>query len=136
MSRSVDLFIAAPDPLETVAETVAGLTGFSVSPGEPGTWSVRDGDVRAVLGENPHTRDGHPPLGRYAYVLTATVPDGIRPQDSAPAALLRQVAHKLQGKSDWIMLMVLDLQYRNVGAGEETPEPAGEVPAAGQEVPA
>ncbi|HEX6394791.1 MAG TPA: hypothetical protein VFZ97_15250 [Acidimicrobiales bacterium] len=136
MSRSVDLFIATPVPLETVAETVAGLTGFSVSPGQPGTWLVRDGDVCAVLSENRHSRDGHPPLDRYAYSLTATAPEGTRPQDSAPAALLRQVGHKLQEKSGWMMLMVLDLQYRTVGAGGETPDSGGEVPSAGQEVPA
>ena len=121
MSRSLDLFIASPDPLETVAQTVAGLTGFQVTPAEAGGWVVQDGEVRAVLGEHRHLGDGELPLGHYGYALSAEVQDTVRPQDSAPAALLRQVAQKLLEKSGWMTLMVLDLQFREHGATREVP---------------
>ena len=139
MSRSVDLFIASPQALGAVAETVGKLTGFRVSPGEGESWVVQDGDVHAVLGEHCYPDDGELPLSRYRYAISARVPDTVRPQDSAPAALLRQVAHKLQGQNlraqnpeaqnpeaqnpeaqnlradnpPWMVLMVLDLQYKD-----------------------
>lgn len=128
MSRSVDLFICSPDPLDAVAESLGALTGFKVTQGESGGWIVEDGEVRAVLVEHRRTDAGDLPLGRYPYSISAEVADGIRPQDSAPAALLRQVVQKLQAKPEWMTLMVLDMQYLDTA-------PTGEA-AASPEVPA
>ena len=127
MPRSVDLFICSPDPLDAVAKTVADLAGFEVTPGESGSWIVRDGSVQAVLDEHRRSDAGELPLSRYPYVMSAEVPDGVRPQDSAPAALLRQVVQKLQAKPGWMTLMVLDMQYRETPSQEVAASP--EVPA-------
>jgi hypothetical protein len=138
MSRSVELFICSPDPLDAVARTVASATGFKVDPGESGVWIVRDGEVRAVLGEHRYT-DEELPLSRYRYAMSAEVNDGIRLQDSPPVALLRRVVETLQGKPEWMTLLVLDMQYRGAAA---KPPPgtaaAPEVPEtpANREVPA
>ena len=132
MSRSVDLFICNPDPLAAVAQTVASVTGFNVEPGESGVWIVRDGDVTAVLGERRYT-DEELPLSRYRYAMSAEVNDGVRLQDSPPVALLRRVVEKLQGKPDWMTLLVLDMQYR--GAAAEPPTSTA-VAAEGPETPA
>lgn len=114
MSRSVDLFIACREPLEVVAQTVAKLTKFQVVPGEGESWLVQDGDVHAVLGEHRYPDHAELPLGRYRYALSARVPDTVRPQDSAPAALLRRVAQMLQENCPpWLVLMVLDFQYKD-----------------------
>jgi hypothetical protein len=138
MSRSVDLFIACPDPLDGVAQAIATLTGFDVTPDGPGVWIVKDGEVRAVLREHAHPDDTELPLSRYPFAVSAAVPDGVRPQDSAPAALLRQVVHKLQSKPEWMTLMVLDMQYRS-GAAPDAAEGGASVPpetSAAREIPA
>jgi hypothetical protein len=128
MPRSVDLFISSPDPLEAVSQAIAEATGFGVEPASDGSWVVRDREVDAVLSEHGRPDDGELPLSRYPYVLSGTVEDAVRPQDSAPAALLRQVAQKLQEKSGLMMLMVLDLQYREA-PGRRHGAPSPEVPA-------
>jgi hypothetical protein len=112
MPRSVDLFIESQDPLETLAEFVAGIEGVVVTPVEEGRCLVQDGEVRAVLGAHRLAGEGELALGRYRYAASAEVPDTVRPHDSAQAVLLRKVAQRLQEKSSATVLMVLDLQYR------------------------
>ena len=112
MPRSVDLFIESQDPLETLAESVSGIEGVTVTAVEEGRCLVQDGEVRAVLGVHRLAGEGELALGRYRYAACAEVPDTVRPQDSTQAVLLRKVAQRLQEKSSATVLMVLDLQYR------------------------
>lgn len=120
MPRSVDLFIASQDPLETVAQAVGGIEGVRLT-ARDGTWQVQDGEVHAVLGAHVHSSDHEVPLGGYQYVASAEVPDTVRPQDSAQAALLRKVAQRLQDGPSTLVLMVLDLQYRGNADQPEVP---------------
>lgn len=112
MPRSVDLLIESQDPLETLAESVAGIEGVVVTPVDEGRYLVQDGEVRSVLGAHRLSGEGEPSFRRYRYAASGEVPDTVRPQDSAQAVLLRKVAQRLQEKSSASVLMVLDLQYR------------------------
>jgi hypothetical protein len=122
MPRSIDLFIASQDALQTVAAAVSETEHVRVAPGDGESWIVEDGDVRVVLRRHDLAGDHDVPLGRYPYVATAEVPDTVRPQDSPPAALLRRVAQQLEREPSVVALLVLDLQYRAAGGATEPPE--------------
>lgn len=125
MSRSVDLFIEADLPLGDLAGAVASQCDVRLSADpDHGCWVVQDGPVRAVLAPHRYVDDGELPLSRYPYALSARVGAG-RPQDSAEAALLRRIGHRLQESSGWPVLLVLDLQYRDTPRPEESVAPGG-----------
>ena len=112
MSRSVDLFLSTPEPLEVVAATIRDAAGVTVDAALDGTWAVRDGETSVSLSPHRYVDDGDLFLSRYAYALSGEVPATARPQDTPAAALLRQVGSALQQHTSWAVLMVLDLQYR------------------------
>lgn len=112
MARSVDLLIASEGPVEAIVEAVAEIDGVRVASGQEETWTVHDGDVRAVLAAHSERGANEPALGRYEYEVSAEVEDSVRPQDSPQAALLRKIAHKLRHDRCVTVLLVLDLQYR------------------------
>ena len=141
MSRSVDLFISTPEPLDQVATEVGRLIGRGLARmADPDRWLLEEDGVAAVLAAHPYTDDGNLFFSHYRYALSARVGNSSRPQDSAEAALLRRVAHRLQSGSKWPVLLVLDLQYRDrdardEGAGQPPPADQGEprgVPGAGE----
>jgi len=140
VSRSVDLFIASARPIEDVAEQVAGSTGLALGPGEvPGTWALDQGTVHAELRAHPYVDDGDLSFERYAYALSARVPNGSRTSDSAEANLLRMVAESIR-KAGLDSLLVHDLQYRDgaarpAGPVEPGDPPAGPAPATGAAAP-
>lgn len=112
MSRSVDLFLSCPEPLETVATTIGEVAEVSVEPGPDGVWTVHEGDTSVTLSLHRFVDDGDLFLSRYPYVLSGAVPATARPQDTPVAALLRHVGSDLQQRKSWQVLLVLDLQYR------------------------
>ena len=123
MSRSVDLFIQSPKPIEDVAAEVGRLTGISLTPGSvPGTWALEHGSVRAELHAHPYVDDGDLAFERYRYALSTRTSDGARAADSAEANLLRMVSEALH-KARVGCLLVHDLQFRDGG------RPAGPVAA-------
>ncbi len=141
MSRSVDLFISTPEPLDQVATEVGRLIGRGLARmADPDRWLLEEDGVAAVLAAHPYADDGNLFFSHYRYALSARVGNSSRPQDSAEAALLRRVAHRLQSGSKWPVLLVLDLQYRDrdardEGAGQPPPADQGEprgVPGAGE----
>jgi hypothetical protein len=125
MSRSVDLFIESPKPIEDFVSDLARFTRLTPTPGElPGTWSLEEGEVHAELRVHPYIDDGELVLERYQFALSTRVPDRTRPADSAEANFLRVVAEALR-KGQIPSLLVHDLQYRDrVGAAAAGP-PAG-----------
>lgn len=113
MSRSIDLFIQCPKPIEEVASEVARLTGADLQAGGlPGTWSLDSQGVHAELRAHPYIDDGDLVLERYQYALSCRVPNGARLADSAEAAMLRLVSESLR-KASIPTLLVHDLQYRD-----------------------
>lgn len=129
MSRSVDLFLSTPEPLEVVAATIRDAAGVSVDAALDGTWTVRDGDTAVSLSPHRYVDDGDLFLGRYAYALSGEVPATARPQDTPVAALLRQVGSALQQRTSWAVLMVLDLQYREPIPAAGEPSQSSNKPA-------
>ena len=129
MSRSIDLFIQCPKPIEDVASDVARLTGMDLTPGAlPGTWSLDEEGVHAELRAHPYVDDGDLVLERYQYALSSRVPNETRLTDSSEAAMLRLVSEALR-KVAVPSLLVHDLQYRDRPRSEEpdaeTAEPSG-----------
>lgn len=127
MSRSIDLFIECPKPIEEVASEVARLTGMDLQPSDqPGTWSLDEQGVHAELRAHPYVDDGDLMLRRYQYALSSHVSNGTRLADSAEAALLRLVSEALR-KVAVPSLLVHDLQYRDApksgAAGGDAPAP-------------
>lgn len=112
MSRSVDLFIAAPDPLDAVAEKISELAKVTVVADPEGRWVIREGETSAWLSGHRYIDDGDLFLSRYPWVLSGRTQAASRPQDTPEAALLRHVASALQLGTSWGVLLVLDLQYR------------------------
>jgi hypothetical protein len=126
MSRSVDLFISSPEPLDVVAATIGELAKVAVDRGLDGSCAVREGDISASLSPHHYVDDGDLFLSRYPFVLSGRVPATARPQDTPVAALLRQVGAALQQGTSWPVLLVLDLQYREaIMAGGTAGGPAG-----------
>lgn len=123
MSRSVDLFIASPEPLELVAAKLGEVAHLPAVEGPDATWVVSDGETSATLAEHHYLDDGDLFLSRYRYVVSGRVPATARPQDTPVAALLRRIGCEIQRSTAWPVLLVLDLQYR-----ETLPraEPAGQ----------
>lgn len=127
MSKTVDLFIESDQPIDGLAEILGAATGWPVEPGEePGTWSVRHGEVRADLHRHPFVNDGPLAFERYPFALTAQV-DGSRLTESPQASMLRAVADRLREQRIPTML-VHDLQFRDqsgpgggCGVGDEAP---------------
>lgn len=124
MSRSIDLFIQCPKPIEEVASDVGRLAEVEVKPGGlPGTWSLDAKGVHAELRAHPYIDDGELVLERFQYALSCRVANGTRLADSAEAALLRLVSQSLR-KIAVPSLLVHDLQYRDRPASEEPPAKA------------
>lgn len=122
MSRSVDLFIASPEPLDAVAAKIADIAKVAVTAGPEGRREIRDGTTAAVLYEHRYVDDGDLFLSRYQYVLSGRTAAESRPQDTPEASLLRRVGSALQQATSWSVLLVLDLQYRepvSAGGGEQ-----------------
>ena len=120
MSRSVDLFISSPEPIDVVATTIGELAEVTVDRALDGSCAVREGDTSVSLSRHRYVDDGDLFLSRYSFVLSGSVPATARPQDTPVAALLRQVGSALQQGTSWPVLLVLDLQYR-----EPIPSEAG-----------
>ena len=111
MSRSVDLFIDSPRPLDELAQELARLTRMTLSPGpSPETWSFQEGDLHAELRVHPFVPDRELAFDRYRYALSTRVAEGARPSDSAEASLLRVVSETIR-KEGMASLLVHDLQY-------------------------
>lgn len=119
MSRSVDLFIASPEPLGLVAAKLGEVAKLPVDEDPDGTWVVSDDETSVTLAEHHYLDDGDLFLGRYRYVLSGRVPATARPQDTPAAALLRRIGSELQHATAWPVLLVLDLQYREGTATAE-----------------
>jgi hypothetical protein len=131
MSRSVDLFIGADASLDDVAEAIGSKCEVRMTADpEHSRWVMADGDRRAVLAPHRYLDDGELHLSRYPYALSAGVAAG-RPQDSAEAALLRRIGHRLQEAEGWPVLVVLDLQYRDTPGSDGTGAGAAPSVAAG-----
>lgn len=125
MSRSVDLFIAAPESLDAVAAKIGELANANVGVGPGGRWVVRDGETSATLCDHQYVDDGELLLSRYQYVLSGRTDSTSRPQDTPVAELLRRIASVLQCGTSWGVLLVLDLQYREkLAAGGSGGAPA------------
>lgn len=114
MSRSVDLFIDSALPPERVAAQITDVTGIALSATPEGTWALRQGEVTAELTEHRYADDGDLWLTRYRYALSAQVISGANPKDSPQAALLRAMVQALHQRAAFAVLLVLDLQYRDV----------------------
>jgi hypothetical protein len=112
MSRSIDLFIAAPLSLEEAAAAIAELTGhtFTEVPGQA-QQVLRCGDVTAVLSEHDFVDDRELWFTQYRYVLTANVPPDRPINDSPQAALLRGIFSALKADRRFPTLLVFDLQH-------------------------
>ena len=123
MSRSVDLFISSPEPLEAVAARIRDLAKVTVVAGADRRWAVREGDTSAWLYEHRSVDDGDLFLSHYQYVLSGDAQARARPLDTPEATLLRHVASALQQETPWPVLLGLDLQYRERGpAGGGQPD--------------
>jgi hypothetical protein len=116
VSRSVDLFIQCDLPLEDLASYLGRLVGAEVSPHAAGGWRLARGSLGAHLVDNGYLDDGDLDLSRYRYVLSATIAGASRPDASAEAALVRELAQKLREATSWPVLVVIDLQYREVAS--------------------
>lgn len=112
MSRSVDLFISSPEPIDVVAKAIVELAQVTVDRALDGSCAVREGDTSVSLSSHRYVDDGDLFLSRYPFVLSGSVPNTARPQDTPVAALLRHVGAALQRGTSWPVLLVLDLQYR------------------------
>lgn len=128
MSRSIDLFIECPKPIDEVASELARTTRMTLTPGTlPATWSLEEDGVHAELRAHPYIDDGDLVLERYQYVLSCRVSDGRRLTDSPEANLLRMVSEALH-KEGIGSLIVHDLQYRDRvvsrATGEDPAEPS------------
>lgn len=129
MSRSVDLFIACPEPLEAVAAKIADIAKAVVVAGPDGRrWEIRDAATTATLYEHRYLDDGDLFLSRYQYVLSGRTAAESRPQDTPEAAFLRRVGSALQQATSWPVLLVLDLQYREVVPGGDGEQPVASAP--------
>jgi hypothetical protein len=114
MSRSVDLFVASDLPIEEVAGQLGRAIGASFTPSPNGaSYVLRDGKVVIEFGPHPYRDDGDLLLSRYAYALSACVPDDARPQDTPEAVVLRKIAQAVREKGLFRVLLVMDLQFRD-----------------------
>jgi hypothetical protein len=146
VSRSVDLFIASPKPIEEVAAEISRLTGMNLKSGpEPGSWVLDEGSVHAELRAHPYVDDGDLAFERYPFALSTQVSGRARPADSPEANLLRKVSESLR-KGPFASLLVHDLQFRDGHApliegpavdstGEDPPGPSDEIGPERQEAP-
>jgi hypothetical protein len=130
MSRSVDLFIDASQPIDEMAAILGELIDSPIvdSPASGG-WVLSQGDVQATLREHPFVDDSDLPFTHFKYALSARVSDAVRLQDSPATTFLRRVADRIQRGLGLPVLLVLDLQYRDqtdpCGAAEPDPAPHG-----------
>jgi hypothetical protein len=113
MSRSVDLFIDADVSLAEMSGVLGECLGAPLRPEGLSEWVFDQGQVQAKLSEHPYRDDGELLFSRYRFVVSTRVANDVRPQDSPQAALLRQLAHKIQQGPAWPLLVVHDLQYRD-----------------------
>ncbi len=114
VSRSVDLFIDSDLPLTEVAARVTAVTQIPVAADADGRFVVSHEEVHAELGEHRYVDDGDLWLSRYRYALSARVATDANPKDSAEAGLLRRMAQALHRDGPFAVLLVLDLQYRDL----------------------
>lgn len=130
MSRSVDLFIQSTLPAPELAAEIGGLVDAPLTPSGEGTsWSVQAGEVTATLREHTYVDDGELVFSNYKYVLSARVSNSTRVQDSPEVALLRRVSDLIHKGPGYLVLLVIDLQYRDKPA---SPSPAGVEPVGGR----
>jgi len=126
MSRSVDLFIDASQPIEEMASFLGDLMGSPlVRDPSSGGWVLSEGEVQATLSKHPFVDDDDLLFTHFRYALSARVSSEVRLQDSPAAAFLRRVADRIQRGLGLPVLLVLDLQYRDHGG----PSDAGMPPA-------
>ena len=125
MSRSIDLFIDAPDGLDDLATHLTELTGLSFEL-IPGTSRrvLHSGGVTVELADHDFVDDRDLLFSRYRYALTAVVPSGLSVNESGEAALLRQVFSALKADNRYGYLLVFDLQHLIDRSG---PLPSGRV---------
>jgi hypothetical protein len=120
MARSVGLFINSSEPLEELANRVAGATEASASPGPaPGVWQLRFGTVTAALSAHQGADTADSLLRRYPYALAAEMTEGSTAVDSPEVKALRDVARVLHDSTDLTPLLVVDVQNRRAGPGPD-----------------
>jgi hypothetical protein len=111
MTRCIDLFIDATEPLDELAPTLGRLTGVTfVGLVEGSHWALSDGAARALLAEHDFADDRHLLLTRYRYDLFSRV-NAVNFADSAEAALLRRVFAAVRADGRYPALLVFDLQH-------------------------
>ena len=117
MSRSVDLFIDSELSLPDLAARLHQLSGVGLVPAREEDCLVMAGSaVQARLSGHDYLDDHELCLSRYRYVLSARVPGDVNPRDSKEASVLRSISQTL--RSEMAVLLVLDLQYRDVTADQ------------------
>ncbi len=133
MSRSVDLFVDASQPIDEMAATLGDLMDSTPVKDPTSGWVLTDGEVEATLVEHPFVDDGDLPFSHFKYALSARVSDVVRLPDSPAAAYLRRVADRIQRGLGWPVLLVLDLQFRDrsgpTSAAQSAPPPDRPEPA-------
>jgi hypothetical protein len=128
VSRSVDLFICYDQSIQELATAIGRLMEKELTPG-PGvdTWVLQEGDVEVLLREHPYVDDGELLLSSYRFALSGSVPNDVRPQDAKTTEFLRRVADRLHRGDGVLVLLVLDLQYRDrAPTASPTESPASE----------
>ena len=114
MARSVDLFIRYDQSIQELAEAIGHLMDRELAPGpRADTWILRDGEVEVMLREHPYVDDGELLLSSYRFALSGSVPNDVRLQDAKTTEFLRRVADRLHRGGGILVLLVLDLQYRD-----------------------
>jgi hypothetical protein len=111
MTRCIDLFIDATEPLDALAAALGQLTGVTfVGPVEGSHWALSDGPATALLAEHDFADDRHLLLTRYRYDLSSRV-NTVNFADSAEVTLLRRVFAAVRADGRYPALLVFDLQH-------------------------